>query len=63
VLDDIFTVAGVTKVQVEVDGVVYTVALGQGFAGGSFMLASINGACAGFLFNSQPFSLCQTANK
>jgi hypothetical protein len=62
VLDDIFTVAGVTKVQVEVDGVVYTVALGQGF-GGSFMLRSINGACAGFLFNSQAFSLCQTANK
>ena len=62
VLDDIFTVSGVTKVQVEVDGVVYTVAQGEGFDG-SFTLRSINGACAGFLFNSQGFSLCQTANK
>jgi hypothetical protein len=62
VLDDIFTVSGVTKAQVEVDGVVYTVAQNQGFAG-SFTLMSINGACAGFLFNSQSFSLCETANK
>ena len=62
VLDDIFTVSGVSKAQVEVDGVVYTVGLGQTFAG-SFNLTSITGSCAGFLFGTQSFSLCETAQK
>lgn len=61
-LDDIFTANGVKKAQVEVDGVVYTVAVGQTFAG-NFKLTSISGSCASFLFGDQSFRLCLTPHK
>jgi hypothetical protein len=62
VLVDIFSSGGVQKVQVEVDGTVYTVTAGDSF-NDSFQLSSIDGDCANFLFGDQPFTLCQTANK
>jgi hypothetical protein len=62
VLDSIFTINGQQKVQVEVDGHVYTVAIGGSFAG-NFKLTSISGSCASFTYNSQPFSLCLSQNK
>jgi hypothetical protein len=62
VLVDIFTSGGVQKVQVEVDGTVYTVSAGDSF-NDSFELSSVDGDCANFLFGDQPFTLCQTANK
>jgi hypothetical protein len=61
-LDSIFTVNGVQKAQVEVNGTVYTVAPGETFAG-SYKLVSINGTCANFTWGDQSFSLCETANK
>ncbi len=61
-LDSIFTVNGVQKAQVEVNGTVYTVAPGESFAG-SYKLVSINGTCANFTWGDQSFSLCETANK
>ena len=62
VLDSIFTVNGVQKVQVEVDGHVNTVAPGGSFAG-NFKLVSISGSCANFTFGDQAFSLCLSSNK
>lgn len=62
VLDSIFTINGVQKVQVEVDGHVYTVAVGGTFAG-NFRLTSISGSCASFTMGTQPFSLCLSNNK
>ena len=61
-LDSIFSVNGSQKVQVEVDGHVYTVSVGGTFAG-NFKLVSISGSCAGFTFGDQSFSLCLSANK
>jgi hypothetical protein len=62
VLDDVFTVSGVVKAQVEVDGVVYTVAPGQRFDG-NFKLVRIQGSCGAFLFGDQDFTLCGSVNK
>lgn len=62
VLIDIFSSNGTDQAQVEVDGTVYTVSPGDNFAG-DFQLVAINGTCADFLFQDQPFSLCETANK
>ena len=62
VLVDIFTSNGNDQAQVEVDGTVYTVSPGDTFAG-DFALVSINGTCADFTFQSQSFTLCETANK
>jgi hypothetical protein len=62
VLDDVFTVGGVQKAQVEVDGVVYTVAEGQQFDD-NFKLTNIHGSCADFVFGDQPFTLCTAAHK
>jgi len=62
VLDSIFTVNGSQKVQVEVDGHVYTVSPGGSFAG-NFRLVSISGSCASFTFGDQSFSLCLSSNK
>jgi hypothetical protein len=62
VLDDIFTSGGVQKVQVEVDGTVFTVSEGQSFDD-NFKLVSINGSCADFLFGDQSFTLCTTPQK
>ncbi len=61
-LDDVFVANGTQKAQVEVDGVVYTVAEGQRFDG-NFKLTRIHGSCAEFLFGEQSFTLCQTAHK
>ena len=58
VLDDIFTVGGTQKVQVEVDGAVYTVAPGESFQG-SYKLVSISGSSANFLYGDQGFTLEQ----
>lgn len=58
---DIF--AGGTKVQVEVDGTVYTVSEGDTFAQGDFQLVSISGDCARFLFGDEAFTLCLNPQK
>jgi len=63
VLLDTFSRHGTPMAQVEVDGVVYQVAVGQTFASGRFELRSASGGCATFLFGDQPFSLCATASK
>jgi hypothetical protein len=44
-------------VQVEVDGTVHTVSVGQIFAS-NFRLVSTSGRCARFLFGDQGFTLC-----
>jgi hypothetical protein len=62
VLIDIFTDGGTEQAQVEVDGTVYTVSPGDSFAG-DFALVSIDGTCADFTFQSESFTLCETANK
>jgi hypothetical protein len=62
VLVDVFTQDGTEQAQVEVDGTVYTVSQGDSFAG-DFTLVSIDGTCADFTFQSQGFTLCETANK
>jgi hypothetical protein len=62
VLVDIFVADGNDQAQVEVDGTVYTVSPGDAFAG-DFTLVSINGTCADFTFQSESFTLCETANK
>ena len=62
VLVDIFVSDGNDQAQVEVDGTVYTVSPGDSFAG-DFALVSIDGTCADFTFQSESFTLCETANK
>src|SRR5438093_4815477 len=62
VLVSIFTSGGQKRAQVEVDGTTYTVAPGDSFAT-NFQLVSIDGTCANFLSGSQPFPLCETANR
>jgi hypothetical protein len=62
VLVDIFVADGNDQAQVEVDGTVYTVSPGDNFAG-DFTLVSISGTCADFTFQSESFTLCETANK
>lgn len=62
VLIDIFTSGGANKAQVEVDGTVYTVGVGDSFSD-NFMLESIDDGCADFLFGDDPFTLCESANK
>jgi hypothetical protein len=62
VLVDIFVADGTDQAQVEVDGTVYTVSPGDDFAG-DFSLISISGTCADFTFQSESFTLCETANK
>jgi len=63
VLLDTFVRGGVERAQVEVDGTVYNVAVGNKFASGEFELRSASSGCATFLFGDQPFSLCATASK
>jgi hypothetical protein len=63
VLLDTFPRGGKQMAQVEIDGTVYNVAVGQTFAAGAFELRSTSGSCATFLFGDQPFSLCATASK
>ena len=63
VLLDIFERDGVTHVQVEVDGTVFDVVVGERFAGGRFELRSVGGNCATFLFGDEQFTLCISAQK
>jgi len=63
VLLDIFQRDGATHAQVEVDGTVYDVVVGEQFAGGRFELRSVGGNCATFLFGDESFTLCITAQK
>jgi len=63
VLLDIFQRDGATHVQVEVDGTVYDVVVGEQFAGGRFELRSVGGSCATFLFGDESFTLCISAQK
>ncbi|MGH2577857.1 MAG: hypothetical protein ACRDG9_08950 [Actinomycetota bacterium] len=60
VLLDIFQ--GGTKVQVEVDGTVFTVSVGETFDG-NFRLVSISGSCARFVFGDEGFTLCTSPQK
>jgi hypothetical protein len=60
VLIDIFK--GGTKVQVEVDGTVFTVSVGETFDG-NFRLVSISGSCARFVFGDEGFTLCTSPQK
>jgi hypothetical protein len=63
VLLDIFQRDGATHVQVEVDGTVFDVVVGEQFSGGRFELRSVGGNCATFLFGDESFTLCITAQK
>ena len=64
VLLDVFTVSGVGAVQVEVDGQVYNVTVGEEFGpGGNFELRSTSGNCASFRYGDESFTLCVTPEK
>jgi hypothetical protein len=63
VLLDIFQRDGATRVQVEVDGQVYDVGIGDQFAGARFELRSVGENCATFLFGDEQFTLCISAQK
>jgi hypothetical protein len=63
VLLDIFQRDGATHAQVEVDGTVFDVVVGERFAGGRFELRSVAGNCATFLFGDERFTLCINAQK
>ena len=63
VLLDIFQRDGATHVQVEVDGTVFDVGIGDQFSGGRFELRSVADNCATFLFGDEQFTLCITAQK
>ncbi len=60
---DIFQRDGATHAQVEVDGTVYDVVVGEQFAGGRFELRSVGGNCATFLFGDEQFTLCINPQK
>ncbi|HYJ62093.1 MAG TPA: hypothetical protein VE032_11605 [Actinomycetota bacterium] len=64
VLLDVFAVSGVGAVQVEVDGQVYNVTVGEEFGPGSnFELRSTSGNCASFRYGDESFTLCVTPEK
>jgi hypothetical protein len=63
VLLDVFQRDGAAHVQVEVDGTVHDVVVGEQFAGGRFELRSVAGNCATFLFGDEQFTLCINAQK
>ena len=63
VLLDIFERDGATRVQVEVDGTVFDVGIGDQFSGGRFELRSVADDCATFLFGDEQFTLCINAQK
>jgi|ERR671923_513716 hypothetical protein len=63
VLLDIFERDGATRVQVEVDGNVFDVGIGDTFGGGRFELRSVSDNCAMFLFGDEQFTLCISAQK
>lgn len=64
VLLDAFMHNGVGHAQVEIDGVVYTVAEGEDFGPGHrFALRSVSGNCGTFVFGDESFTLCITPQK
>jgi hypothetical protein len=64
VLLDAFSRNGVGHAQVEIDGVVYTVAVGERFGPGDrFELRSVSGNCGTFVFGDEQFTLCITPSK
>lgn len=63
VLLDIFERDGATRVQVEVDGTVFDVGIGEQFASGRFELRSVGDNCATFLFGDEQFTLCISPRK
>src|SRR4029077_849499 len=64
VLLDTFRANGQTRAQVEIDGTVYNVAMGESFGpGGRYELRSVSGDCATFLFGDESFTLCTTPQK
>lgn len=64
VLLDIFSQGGDRMVQVEVNGTVHNVSIGERFGPGrDYMLQSISGDCARFLFGDEPFTLCVSEEK
>jgi hypothetical protein len=63
VLLDVFTSNGVGAAQVEVDGAVHSMSVGERFAGGEFELRSTVGNCATFLHGDESFVLCVTPQK
>jgi hypothetical protein len=64
VLLDIFMQGGEQMVQVEVNGNVHNVGIGDSFGpGNDYMLQSISRPCATFLFGDEPFTLCVSVQK
>ena len=64
VLLDVFQRDGATRVQVEVDGQVFDVGIGQTFGpDDEFELRSVADNCATFLFGDERFTLCISAQK
>lgn len=55
---DVFTQGGNERAQVQVDGTVYTVDVGERFAQ-NFQLNSTSGQCATMLFGDDEFTLCE----
>jgi hypothetical protein len=62
-LDTFKNPGGQQMVQVEVDGTVYNVGIGETFGGGSFELRSVSGDCATFVYGDEPFTLCANSTK
>ena len=64
VLLDTFRVSGTDRAQVEIDGVVYNVSVGERFGPGNrFELRSVSGNCGTFVFGDQSFTLSITPRK
>lgn len=57
-LIDVFSEGGRQRAQIQVDGTVYTVDVGEVFAD-NFELVSISGNCATVLFGDDQFSICE----
>lgn len=55
---DVYTANGQGRAQIQVDGTVYTVDEGEGFAE-NFRLVSTSGSCATILFGDDEFTLCE----
>ncbi len=64
VILDIFMQGGERMVQVAVNGNVHNVGVGDAFGpGNDYMLQSISGSCATFLYGDEPFTLCVSVQK
>lgn len=64
VLLNVFSVGGVPTVQVEVNGTIYDVQVGDEFGPNDrFEVRSISGNCATFVYGDEPFTLCVTPQK